>query len=63
MKKPEYLAALKHLKLTIVGASVFGLSPRQCQRLAAGTSPVPKPLAHLIHLMIKHNIPVEELKK
>lgn len=63
MKKTEYLAALKQLDLTVIGAGrVFGFSPRQCQRIAAGDSPVPKPLALLIHLMLKHGITAEELK-
>lgn len=63
MTKTQYLASLKKLGLSNVGASVLGLSARQCQRIAAGTSPVPKPLEHLINLMIKHDIKPEALQE
>jgi hypothetical protein len=62
MTRTEYRAALKQLGLSRLGAGpVLGLSKRQAQRIAAGHSPVPKPIAKLIRLMIKLDIRPEDL--
>ena len=64
MDYKDYCAALERLKLTIVGAApVVGLSRRQVQRLAAGDSPVPRPVAKLVNLMLKRKVSVEEVTK
>lgn len=61
MKTPEYLAALKTLDLTKVGAApCLGISRRQAQRFAAG-DPVSTPVAKLLRVMLKHKIPAEEV--
>lgn len=59
----QYLAAIKRLGLSQVGAGrVFGLSPRQSQRLASGESHVPEPVARLIRVMIAYDIKPEDIK-
>jgi hypothetical protein len=63
MTAQQYRAALKKLGLTITGgAKAIGLGPRQSQRIAAGTSPVPEPVARLLRLMIEHGIDPAEVK-
>lgn len=60
MTTKQYLAALRRLKLTPSGkatAAAFGLSLRQCQNLAAGTSKVPKTLSLLIGQYLKYGLP------
>lgn len=55
MTTKQYLDALRKLDLTPSGnatAEALGLSKRQAQRIAAGDSPVPKPVAKLLRLMI-----------
>jgi hypothetical protein len=63
MKTSQYCSALKTLGLSIVGAApVVGISRRQSQRIAAGDSPVPDPVAKLLRLMIEHKIKPEDVK-
>jgi hypothetical protein len=63
MKFDQYRSILKSLGLSIVGAApVIGISRRQSQRIAAGGSPVPEPVAKLLRLIIKHKIKPEDVK-
>ena len=63
MTAKQYKAHLDTLELSIVGAApVFGISRRQSQRIAAGDSPVPKPVAKLLRLMIEHKIKPGDVK-
>lgn len=58
MTTKQYLAALQKLGLTRVGkatAEALGLSLRQCQRIAMGQAPVPKPVAKLLTLLVERN--------
>ena len=51
----SYLAALKKLGLSHASkstAAALGISLRQCQRIAAGETPVPAPVAIILRLMI-----------
>jgi hypothetical protein len=62
MTATQYRTALTKLGLSIVGAApILGISRRQSQRIAAGDSPVPAPLAKLLTLIIKHKIKVDEV--
>jgi hypothetical protein len=61
MKAREFAAALDRLGLSVYASGkVIGLSLRQSQRVAAGESPVPRPVAKLITLLLKKKITVEE---
>jgi hypothetical protein len=61
MSASHYRDAIEKLGLTQEGAGdVIGLSPRQAQRVVAGHSPVPRPVAKLITLILKRKITVEE---
>jgi len=63
MTANQYRAALTKLELSIVGAAPYlGISRRQSQRIAAGESPVPEPLAKLLRLFIGHGIDPKEAK-
>jgi hypothetical protein len=63
MSKQEYRRALKQLGLSIVGAGpVFGIHRRHSQRIAAGETPVPKPVAKLVRLMVKLGVKPEEVE-
>lgn len=56
MTNRQYLNALHKLDLTPASqatAETLGLSLRQCQRIAAGESKVPEPVAKLLRLMIR----------
>lgn len=60
MTTNQYLAALKKLGLSPSGrgtAEALGLSLRQCQRIAAGDSPVPDTLAKLLAMYLEHGRP------
>lgn len=62
MTTKQYLAALKRLDLTPAGkatAAALGLSLRQCQRIAAGESPVPTTVALLLAMYERHRLPIE----
>lgn len=62
MTTADYLKALKRLNLTPSGqatAQAFGLTVRQCQRIAAGAADVSGPLAKLIGMYLKHGIPAK----
>jgi hypothetical protein len=53
MTQKQYLHALKTLGLSTSGkatAAALGLSLRQCQRIAAGHSDVPGPVARLLEM-------------
>jgi hypothetical protein len=57
MSRTEYRNALKTLGMSRLGAGkILGLSKRQAQRVAAGHSKVPKPVAKLVRLMVKLNL-------
>jgi hypothetical protein len=63
MTTEEYRAALNKLGLSIVGsAEHLGLSPRQSQRYADGTSPVADPVAKLLRLAIRIGLSANDLK-
>lgn len=63
MSTEQFHTALEKLELKITAAAPYvGLSPRQLQRIAAG-SPVPGPLAKLLRIAIKHDIPLKDLEK
>src|SRR5688572_20642833 len=64
MTTKQYLAALAKLGLTPhakLTAQSLGLSLRQCQRIAAGDSPVPETLAKLLRLMIDKRVKPENI--
>jgi hypothetical protein len=66
MTRLEYLAALRKLGLTPHGqatARALGLSLRQCQRIAAGVSPVPNPVAKLLRLALSRHVTAGELER
>ena len=63
MTEKQYNQAREVLGLSIVGASVLGISRRQAQRIAAGDAPVPGPLANLVRLMVAKNIKPQYLEK
>jgi hypothetical protein len=59
----EYRAALNKLGLSIVAsAEHLGLSHRQSQRYANGTSPVADPVAKLLRLAIRIGLSASDLK-
>ena len=63
MTTKEYRAALNKLGLSIVGsAEHLGLSSRQSQRYANGTSPVADPVAKLLRLAIRIGLSANDLK-
>lgn len=60
MTTRQYLNALKKLDLPPHGlttAEVLGLSRRQCQRIAAGDSPVPGTVERLLAMYLEHGLP------
>ncbi len=62
MTSTQYKAAIKKLGLTIVGARhLFGLSPRQAQRLASGETPVPKLVEKVLRLIAAGKLTKEDL--
>lgn len=64
MSTTAYRKAIEKMELTQEGAGkVVGLSPRQAQRVVAGDSPVPLPVAKLIDLILRGKISVEEATK
>jgi hypothetical protein len=64
MTSDQYRAKLEKLGLSIVGCAPYiGISRRQSQRIAAGESPVPMPVAKLLSIVVKHEISLEELEK
>ena len=63
MTTEEYRAALNKLGLSIVSsAEHLGLSYRQSQRYANGTSPVADPVAKLLRLAIRIGLSANDLK-
>ena len=63
MTTEEYRAALDKLGLSIVGSAEYlGLSRRQSQRYANGTSPVADPVAKLLRLAIRTGLTANDLK-
>ena len=63
MTTAEYRAALNKLGLSIVAsAEHIGLSHRQSQRYASGTSPVADPVAKLLRLAIRIGLGANDLK-
>ena len=63
MTAEEYRAALDKLGLSIVNsAEHLGVSHRQSQRYANGTSPVADPVAKLLRLAIRIGITANDLK-
>jgi hypothetical protein len=60
MTTKQYLAALKKLRLTPSGkatAQAFGLTVRQCQRIASGEAEVSPMLSKLIGAYLEHGLP------
>ena len=63
MTKNQYLAALKKLDLSPASratAAALGLTVRQCQRLAAGDSPIPETVALLLTMYLEHGLPEQD---
>jgi len=61
MSAATFVKALDKLGLSVYASrKVIGLSLRQSQRVAAGESPVPRPVAKLINLLLKRRITVKE---
>lgn len=61
MSATAFSRALDKLGLSVYASrKVIGLSLRQSQRVAAGESPVPRPVAKLITLLLKGRITVKE---
>jgi len=59
MSARQYLLALKRLGLTPSGERterMLGMGLRQCQRIGAGTAPVPKPVELLLKMYLKHGM-------
>jgi hypothetical protein len=57
MSKRQYLRSIDALDLTVAGqrtARALGLGLRQCQRIAAGKTPVPLPVELLLGLYLRH---------
>jgi len=64
MTGDEYRAAVNKLGLSIVGsAEHLGVSHRQSQRYANGTSPVADPVAKLLRLAIRVGLTADDLKE
>lgn len=62
MSPTQYRSALKKLDIPIVGAApLFGISPRQAQRIAADQHPVPRLVAKVLELLISGKIQKEDL--
>jgi energy-coupling factor transporter ATP-binding protein EcfA2 len=62
MKPKEYNEALEKIGLNQLAAGrVFGLSPRQAQRFALGESPITRPVAKLVKLILKRKVTVEQV--
>lgn len=58
MNAQQYRNALQVLGLSIVGAApVLGISRRQSQRYAAGTTPIPETIARLLTCYLAHGVP------
>jgi hypothetical protein len=60
MTTKKYLSAIHKLGLTPSGsatAEALGLSLRQIQRIAAGTAPVPEPVALLLTAYLRFGLP------
>ena len=63
MTAAEYRAALNKLDLSIVSsAEHLGVSHRQSQRYANGSSPVADPVAKLLRLAIRIGLSANDLK-
>ena len=63
MTAAEYRAAPNKLGLSIVSsAEHLGVSHRQSQRYANGTSPVADPVAKLLRLAIRNGLNAKDLK-
>jgi hypothetical protein len=64
MTKEQYREAIARLGLTQVAAGEFLIgNPRTSRRWAAGHSPVPRSVAMLLRLMIKHELSAEDVTK
>jgi hypothetical protein len=63
MTAREFNNALSTFDMSIVGsAEPLGTSRRQVQRFAAGERRIPRPIAKLIRLALKHNINLKEVE-
>jgi hypothetical protein len=57
MKAKEYRAALAALRLSQGAAAKFlGVDPRTSRRWALGEVPVPRPVALLLRVMVRHKL-------
>jgi hypothetical protein len=62
MTTKQYKTVIEQLGFSHVGAgSVVGISRRQAQRLYAGRSPIPDPVAKLLRYMLKYGVDVPPL--
>jgi len=62
MTAAQFKAALRRLRLSVyAGGPALGLSLRQAQRVAAGDSPVPRPVAKLLRLAARYGVGADVL--
>jgi hypothetical protein len=64
MTPTQYVATLKRLGLTQVGAArLFGVDPRTSRRWVAGDLVIPRSVALALRLMVKHSVDLDEAEK
>ena len=61
--KGQYATALDKLSLThATAAPIFGVTPRQSQKWAAGVAPIPTLVERVLGLLLAGKIGLEDLK-
>jgi hypothetical protein len=64
MNYKQYRSALGRMQLSQIKAGeIFGLQPRQSQRIATGESKVPRPISKLVNLVLKGKITIADVDK
>jgi hypothetical protein len=62
MRGPEFNSAIEKLGMSRVGVARFiGIDERTPRRWIKGTHPVPVPVAILLRMMIRFNIPLDNV--
>jgi hypothetical protein len=62
MTARQYRKAVEELGISVyASARVLGVSLRQAQRFAAGETPVPRPVAKLLRLMVRFKVKPDEV--
>lgn len=63
MNHNEYRAVIAQLGLSQLRAAAWlGLSPRQGQRYASGEAEIPEPVAKLLRLLIRLEMPPDDVQ-